>query len=434
MRRLLPTLPWFLLILFLVSLLLLALLFVRNQWQQEFQIKVRSSERELQLLTSLVRNDLQTGNYQHINELIDEWGRNNFDVKEMGLTSSNGYQFNQFSRSATTSDPVTFTANINYGYRGGAQLKLIKDFIGVQTRHNELAWHIGIAYIIVALLLTALTCALLRYLKKSAALLHEVERRQQAETTLQLQYDRLEEIVANRTAQLAAINSELEAFSYSVSHDLRAPLRAIDGFSMALLEDYGERFDTTGRDYLNRVRNAAQKLGHLIDDLLQLSRVTRSELQLQRVDLSQLAAIIVEELHQSEPERRVNITIAPDLWADGDPTLLQVLLTNLLGNAWKFTRMQQKAIIEFGAHTDPDEKYFFIRDNGVGFDMKYSAKLFTAFQRLHSMQQFEGTGVGLATVQRVINRHGGRIWVEAEIDKGATFYFTLPAAEARPAM
>ncbi len=434
MQRLAHILPWLLLALFLALLLLLSVLFVQHQWQQEIQVKQRSSERELQLLASLIHNGLQTSNYQHIDSLIDDWGSNSSDIRQMGVTTASGYQFNTFERPASTDNPVTFTTTINYGYRGAAQLKLVKDFVGVQVRHRELSWNIGIIYTVVSSLLIALTLSLTKYQKKSAALSREVERRRLAETALQSQNDQLEKTVTNRTAQLTSINSELEAFSYSVSHDLRAPLRAIDGFSLALLEDCSGSLNQGCRDYLNRVRNNAQKMGHLIDDLLKLSRVTRSELQLKKTNLSLLAEKLIEELRQNEPERTVNIAIAPNLWGYGDPTLLQVLLDNLLGNAWKFTRHRTDATIEFNTLISDNNICFFIRDNGVGFDMTYSSKLFNAFQRLHSVEQFEGTGIGLATVQRVITKHGGKIWVDAKVNHGATFYFTLPDSDTEQTM
>jgi PAS domain S-box-containing protein len=235
----------------------------------------------------------------------------------------------------------------------------------------------------------------------------------------------LEQRVVERTAQLASVNRELEAFSYSVSHDLRAPLRALDGFSMALLEDCHEALNDEGRYYLQRMRLATQRMGQLIDDLLKLSRVTREEMTRQRVDLTALARSVLSDLQEYEPERQVTVDIEDGLAAEGDPRLLRTALSNLLGNAWKFTSKTPKAQITFGKTTVNGEITFYVRDNGVGFDMAYADKLFSAFQRLHSQTEFEGTGVGLATVQRVIHRHGGRVWADSAVDRGTTFYFTL---------
>jgi PAS domain S-box-containing protein len=233
--------------------------------------------------------------------------------------------------------------------------------------------------------------------------------------------------------ELEAANKELEAFSYSVSHDLRAPLRSVDGFSQALLEDYGEMLPPDGRNFLERIRISAQRMAELIDDLLNLSKVTRASMKLVPVDLSQIARGIVAELQRTHPERMVNFNITPNLKARGDPGLLQAVLENLLNNAWKFTSKREQAEIEFGSKLENDETLYFIRDNGAGFDMAYVGKLFGAFQRLHAMTEYSGTGIGLATVQRIINRHGGRIWAEGAVDQGATFFFTLPAQErARP--
>jgi light-regulated signal transduction histidine kinase (bacteriophytochrome) len=228
-----------------------------------------------------------------------------------------------------------------------------------------------------------------------------------------------------RTIELEAVNKELEAFSYSVSHDLRAPLRAIDGFSQALLEDYIGQLDETGRDHLQRVRAATQRMGQLIDDMLNLSRITRSELRRQPVNLSALVATIAWELRQTQLERQVEFIIAPGVTVEGDPHLLHIALENLINNAWKFTQKQFQAIIEFGVSQDNNQLTYFVRDNGVGSDMAYVNKLFAPFQRLHARHEFEGTGVGLATVQRIIQRHGGQLWVEASVGQGATFYFTL---------
>ncbi len=226
--------------------------------------------------------------------------------------------------------------------------------------------------------------------------------------------------------QLKAANQELEAFSYSVSHDLRAPLRSIDGFSQALLEDYADRFDDQGRHYLTRVRAGTQRMGELIDDLLQLSRVTRAEMRRETVDLSALADSVVADLKRTEPDRRVDVVIQPGLQTEGDASLLRIALVNLLSNAWKFTGRQPAARIELGVRDNGGERAFFVRDNGIGFDMGYAGKLFGAFQRLHGQGEFPGTGIGLATVQRIINRHGGRVWAEAAVNQGASFYFALP--------
>ncbi len=235
----------------------------------------------------------------------------------------------------------------------------------------------------------------------------------------------LEQRVTERTAQLMAVNKELEAFSYSVSHDLRAPLRALDGFSHALLEDYGDLLPDEGRYFLNRIRLGTQRMGQLIDDLLNLSRLTRDEMHLETVDLSRIARSLIKDLRESEPERDVEVVIAPDMMAQGDARLFRAALYNLFANAWKFTGKQAAARIEFGVTESDGLPVFFVRDNGVGFDMAYADKLFGAFQRLHTQAEFEGTGVGLATVQRVIHRHGGKVWAESELGAGATFYFTV---------
>jgi PAS domain S-box-containing protein len=235
------------------------------------------------------------------------------------------------------------------------------------------------------------------------------------------------EEIRQRTTELQAANRELEAFSYSVSHDLRAPLRSIDGFSQAVIEDYGDRLDDQGREYLNRVRAATQRMGRLIDDMLALSRVTRSDMQREQVDLGKMANEIFSELQTNEPERKVEWHIGNELIAWGDRRLLRMVLFNLLGNAWKYTAHQPQPRIEFDVQRQVDGTMeFFVKDNGAGFDMAYADKLFGAFQRLHTASEFPGTGVGLAIVQRVIHRHGGQVRGMGIPNRGATFYFTLP--------
>jgi len=233
------------------------------------------------------------------------------------------------------------------------------------------------------------------------------------------------EALRRNAAELVAANTELDAFAYSVSHDLRAPLRSIDGFSQVLLEDYSAKLDEAGQDSLRRVRAATQRMGTLIDDLLKLARVTRTEIRAEAVDLSHMAQEIATELQRATPDRQVEFAIAPGLKAEGDARLLRVVLENLLRNSWKYTAKQPEPRVEFGSVEANGGRAFMVRDNGAGFDMKYADKLFGVFQRLHSAAEFEGTGVGLATVRRIINRHGGRIWAEGAVDQGATFYFTL---------
>ena len=237
----------------------------------------------------------------------------------------------------------------------------------------------------------------------------------------------LEQRVSERTAELELANKELESFSYSVSHDLRAPLRSIDGFSRIVIKQCADKLDDENRENLNRVRAASQRMGELIDDLLKLSRIGRAELRRTTFDFSALALEVITYLHEAEPARQVTCVVAPGLSATADRALLRVVLNNLLGNAWKFSGRQADGRIEFGAIEHDGEQVFFVRDNGAGFDPAYASKLFTPFQRLHTKHEFPGSGIGLATVQRIIHRHRGRVWAEAQVNQGATIYFTLSA-------
>lgn len=251
-----------------------------------------------------------------------------------------------------------------------------------------------------------------------AATIRDVTARRQAEESLR-----------RSMAAAEMVGRELESFSYSVAHDLRAPLRSIDGFSQALLEDYADRLDVDGKRFLTHVREAAREMGKLIDDLLNLSRVTRSELRHERVDLTEIARTVIEKLRKAQPDRRAEAVIHDGLVVSADPRLLEIALTNLLGNAWKFTGKRSVARIEFACEAREGVATFLVRDNGAGFDAAYADKLFGVFQRLHTASEFEGTGVGLATVQRIVRRHGGRIWAEGAVDRGATFYFTLEGSD-----
>lgn len=253
----------------------------------------------------------------------------------------------------------------------------------------------------------------------------DITQRKKAAEELQRLNQGLEQRVRERTRELEVLNRELDAFTYSVSHDLRAPLRSIDGFSQALLEDYEGELDDQGKDFLRRVRAASQRMGELIDDLLMLSRISRQELRQEEVDLSLLVREHLEILRQGEPERRVETDVTPGIRVKGDPSLLRIALDNLLDNAWKFTGKKGGARIEFGREEQGGTGVCFIRDNGSGFDMAYVDKIFDAFQRLHSPQDYPGTGIGLSIVARIIRRHGGEIWAQAGVDRGATIYFTI---------
>ncbi len=263
--------------------------------------------------------------------------------------------------------------------------------------------------------------------ESNQGLMEEVRQRAAAQEEI----SRLNDDLLCRTKALESTNREMEAFSYSVSHDLRAPLRHIEGFSRLLMEECADRIEEHGRDYLNRVCRASNRMSMLIDDLLNLSKVSRGDILCRQVNLTQMAQEICGELQESNPGRQVTFRIAEDMIAWGDPRLLRAMLVNLFGNAWKYTGKKDQATIEFGCLLMEEGKAWFLKDNGVGFDMNYADRLFGTFQRLHHANDFEGTGIGLATVQRIINRHQGKVWAESEIGVGATFYFTLPEQNSR---
>ncbi|MGJ5672730.1 MAG: sensor histidine kinase [Nostochopsis sp.] len=334
------------------------------------------------------------------------------DIYNYGLSECHIQILSQFQIRANLVVPLLQGQKL-WGLLCIHQCRAPREWLAIEIEFvNQIANHLGVA---------------LKHAELMADLRAEVMERLQAQQEVQSLNQGLQRAII----ELQAVNKELEAFSYSVSHDLRTPLRGIDGFSQALLEDYFDLLDETGQDYLRRIRLATHRMGQLIDDLLNLSRVTRSDMRLELVDLSLLASSICTELQHSQPERQVEFVIQTGLLAEGDRCLLQVMLVNLLNNAWKFTSKHAQAKIEFGAsNSESGIPVYFVRDDGAGFDMAYANKLFGPFQRLHGINEFPGNGIGLATVQRIVHRHGGRVWAEGAVEQGAIFYFTLIVEKA----
>lgn len=285
----------------------------------------------------------------------------------------------------------------------------------VISSKQQMIYVLGVITVLILILIITIYLGYQNKQKANKLLIAEITERMHAEAALHI-----------RTEELARSNKELEAFSYSVSHDLRTPLRSIDGFSQILLSDYEDKLDHSGINYLQRISAATLHMAQLIDDILSLSRISRKEMSVQQVNLSELANEIINNLVETQPERQVVLNIQEDVCVNGDRGLLRIMLENLIGNAWKFTSKNVVGTIEFGTFQQEIDQVYFIRDNGAGFDMKFAHKLFGAFQRLHSSKEFIGTGIGLAIVQRIVHRHDGRLWAEGAIEKGATFYFTLP--------
>ena len=347
---------------------------------------------------------------------------------------SGGFEFRNlntlFGQVLTTGKPVIANDPAHDPRRGGLPEghPALNAFLGLPLlRGDELVGMVGVANrpggydeaLLGHLQAFSATCAVLIEAYRNN------QRRREAENLLRKMNLELEDHVNQRTAELQASIRELESFSYSVSHDLRSPLRGINGFSRLLQQDYGERLDEQGHEYLRRICAATLRMSELIDGMIDLAQLTREPIHLADVDVTRLAVSIARELQSAEPERKVAFKAAPDIRARADERLLRVVLLNLLSNAWKFTARRETAHVEFGVRQTGSSQVFFVRDDGAGFDMKYADKLFGAFQRLHGVKEFAGTGIGLATVQRIVQRHGGLVWAEGEVDKGASFYFTL---------
>ena len=401
--------PWFALTIVLLVLALASWMLLRQKLHDDLRIENQNSVHELRLIASFITNTLRAGRYQELEYLLREWGETNPDIVQLQLVAGNGFVLALYQRPGTSGQELALKSPISYSYRGQATLHLRADLAPVHQRHDRLVAQLAAIFAVFSGLLFLLA--------------REIVVRRQAEAQLHQLNTNLEFRVAERTASLEAANRELEAFSYSVSHDLRAPLRSIDGFGLALLEDYGQVLEGEGKVYLQRLRANTQRMGELIDAMILLSRVVRAEMKLDTVDLSALAEEVAAGL--ADPENPVEFVAEKNIVAQADPRLLKMALENLLGNAWKYSAKVARPQIAFGMREIDGKPAYFIRDNGAGFDMAYADKLFGAFQRLHAEVDFPGTGIGLATVRRIVQRHGGQVWAESAPGAGATFYFTL---------
>jgi len=392
-------------------LILTDILIISQVYLNSLEHEEEHAGRETRMFTRLVAEALTRGDYSSVEYMVTQWARERQDIARIVITTANGFTLAEFRRDTGHSQLRRYHDSFAYGNHGEAIIDLVLDVSDIYHHLTQL--------VIQLVLFSLLIAGLLGYFLRQVAI-----RPLQEEIT---EHRRTGQLLEQRTRALAASNRELEAYSYSMAHDLRAPLRTLTSFSQILKQEAADRLNDEEKDYINRIVRAGQHMARLIDDLLELARISRSDMQLTQVDLGKLAATTLEQLQRAGPERKVDYSIAAGLVVQGDPKLLGVALDNLLGNAWKYTGKTGHARIEFGT-TDTrrnGQRVFFIRDNGSGFDMQYADKLFQPFQRLHGADDFEGTGIGLASVQHIIQRHGGSIWAEAHPGAGATFYFTL---------
>lgn len=395
-------------------MILIALLVIYLQRQQLLHRAQEELQTEILLLGELATDALLQSDYDAVEGLVRSWLARHDYLIALKAVMPNGFVLAEVRRPGN-GHPMEVTQEVQFEGRKLMTLYAVGDFSTVETGIASIVLRVaGLAVVVVALLGLMLWWTL----RRTALLPLE----QALDDSAQKERELLE-----RTVELETAIQELESFSYSISHDLRGPLRAIDGFSHALIEDYGQVLNDTARDYIHRSRSAAQRMGVLIDDLLALSRMARRELVVEEVDLSKLAHETIERLKQAEPGRQVFVEVTEGMRVSGDPGLLSVVLENLLGNAWKYTSRKDPAHIGFGPVLQDGQTAYCVRDDGVGFDMTYADRLFLPFQRLHSAKEYAGTGIGLATVARIIQRHDGRVWGEGAAGKGAMFCFTLGA-------
>jgi len=405
------------LVVFVAVLILFAglggVLLVFQQRQVLADHALRDLDNDIFVLGELAADALLRSDYASVERMLGHWASNHPEVRLLSAAMPNGFELAHFERPENHSTAFSRRKEIVFEGRKLATVTVVQEEVPISGQIALLSYQFFAASIVFVSLLGWL---LWLTLQRTALrpLEDEIKRRERTELELR-----------GRTQELEAANKELDAFCYSISHDLRAPLRAIDGFSQMVLEDYRDKLDAQGQNYLQRVCVATQRLGQLIDDLLRLSRFALQELVPIDVDLSALAQQFAEQRSTADPSRMVTFNIAAKLHAWGDPQLLQVVMHNLLDNAWKFSSGKSPAHIEFGMLLRDGQRIFFVRDNGAGFDMQYAAKLFGAFQRMHKQTEFPGSGIGLALVKRILNRHGGDIRAEAAPGQGAVFYFTL---------
>lgn len=371
-------------------------------------------EHEFEIFEKLIAGSLTKGDYANVEQSVVQWGKDQENILDLKIIARNGFIIADFKRDSLTTDIKLFQGTITYNQDMSATIAMTRDISAISAAINKLTFQlISFSIVLVTLLAFLLQRTAVRPLQD------EINQHEQTEYELERQATVLQEI-----------NRELEAFSYSLSHDLRAPLRSITGFSQIILEEAGHKFNKDENEYFQRILVASDRMAELIDDMLDLARVTRSDVHHDIVDLSSLATGTMKRLMITDENRQVDWHIQEGLTAFGDKKLLTLMFDNLLDNAYKYSANNEHARIEFGNKTIVDEnnverRVYFVKDNGIGFDMQYANKLFKPFHRLHKDPSFEGTGVGLATVQRIIHRHLGRIWAEAEPGKGACFYFTL---------
>ncbi|KPJ96503.1 MAG: hypothetical protein AMJ53_00500 [Gammaproteobacteria bacterium SG8_11] len=373
----------------------------------------RHAEEELDIMGKFLTEAMIRNDYVAVEQYVPQWAKARSDVIKIRVLAPNGFVIAQHQHEPASDYLYELNKPIVYLEKLVLTLEIQWDFGSIR---DFLQKRIAMLVILSIVAVAILGFSLWRVLKKTAILplQREIDERKKVELKLE-----------EHARELAVHADELESYSYSIAHDLRAPVRSITSFSQILLQDLDSKLEPEEKTALQRVVSAGKYMAGLIDDILALSRITRESIKIEPLRLSEMAQDSVIRLREIQPNRECNVAIESDLSANGDPRLIQLLLDNLLGNAWKYTGKKSAASIEFGAVSNSDQT-FFVRDNGVGFDMQYANKLFQPFQRLHSRDEFEGTGVGLATVQRIINRHGGKVWAESELEKGTTIYFTLP--------